>query len=165
MPVLLSNKTIFLRLPEGIIGRTIPIYAVFKRQADNMLLSKDKSQGQYEIKRYEPGKVVVNENTFTKSLIISAEVLLSDWRPQFLAELAVADFEVILSLRPEIILLGTGDSLQFPERTIFQTMMEHNIGFEPMNNSAACRTFNVLMSEGRNAVLALLMGENPEVRT
>lgn len=124
-----------------------------------MLLSRDKSKGQYEIKSYEPGKIIVNDQTYTKSLIITAERLIPDWKPQCFSEVNINDFEIIFSLHPEIIILGTGETMQLPTTSILQKIASQRIGFEAMNNSAACRTFNVLMSEGRNALVALLLND------
>ena len=93
----------------------------------------------------------------TQSIIISGQELISDWEPASLAELTIKHIDIISSLEPELVLLGTGARLQFPANEILTPLHQRGIGIEVMDTAAACRTFNILMSEGRNVVAALLM--------
>jgi uncharacterized protein len=122
-----------------------------------MLISRDKNKGSFEIREYESGRIVINDETYYHSVIVSPTHLIDDWRPQHLDELTVSDFDVIYSLNPEVFLLGTGTALLLPESQLLAGFYKKNIGIEVMNTSAACRTFNVLMSESRNAVAALFL--------
>jgi hypothetical protein len=72
--------------------------------------------------------------------------------PQFLAE----DFAAIAALKPEIVLLGTGEKLRFPNPRIFAPLREAKIGFEVMDTQAACRTYNILLAESRKVAAALV---------
>lgn len=122
-----------------------------------MQLTRDRSEGLYEIKSYEAGKITVNDEIYTRSLIITTTVLIDDWKPQRFSDLLLSDFDQVLSFKPEIIVLGTGEKMLFPAEDIMNSITGEKIGLEVMSTPAACRTFNVLMSEGRNAIAALLL--------
>jgi uncharacterized protein len=103
----------------------------------------------------------VGETWYPQSLIISANHLISDWSVQTMKDLVEEDLakkslEPILNLAPEILLIGTGSKQVFlqPQLTVF--FYQKGIGVEVMTTDAACRTFNVLVSEGRNVVAALM---------
>ena len=98
----------------------------------------------------------VGDQHFTRSLLISPEVLIDDWPPQSLAELGPGHFSAILELEPELVLLGTGAKQAFLRPEQLATFYRRQIGIELMSTEAACRTFNVLVGEGRKAVAALL---------
>ena len=66
-------------------------------------------------------------------------------------------FEQVLALRPELVILGSGPLLRFVPAQLLRPLIERRIGVETMDTPAACRTFNVLVSEGRAVVAALLL--------
>ena len=94
-----------------------------------------------------------------RSLILTPQQLIEDWAPQQIAELTADHWQAVLGLQPEVILLGTGKRLTFPPMAILSPCHQAGIGIEVMDTSAACRTFNILASEGRNVVAALMMIE------
>jgi uncharacterized protein len=102
----------------------------------------------------EPGLCVLK-----RSFIISPNQLLTDWAPQTLEELEQQHIALTLEIKPELVILGVGPRLQFPNPVIFSPLMENGIGYEVMEIGAACRTYNVLATEGRQVVTALLIGE------
>jgi len=91
------------------------------------------------------------------SLILTNDQLINDWAPACFAELQTDHMAPILALEPELVILGTGATHQFPAPEIVQALYQANIGFEIMDTAAACRTFNILVSEGRHVVVALMM--------
>jgi uncharacterized protein len=95
---------------------------------------------------------------YSGPIILSATRIVEDWTASEAIDLAECDLEKILDLDPEIVLLGTGASQVFlpPERMMY--FYSRNVGVEVMNTEAACRTFNVLVSESRKVVAALLPG-------
>lgn len=109
------------------------------------------------MRSYAPGEVRVGDAVLQRSCLISAERLIDDWRPQTLDELTEADLEAIFGLQPEIVVLGCGPQQRFPDPRLTAAIMARGIGCEVMNTGAACRTYNVLVSEGRRAVAALLL--------
>jgi uncharacterized protein len=74
-----------------------------------------------------------------------------------LRHLSVADIELLASLDAEIILLGTGDRLRFPSPDLLRPLVRAQKGLEVMDLPAACRTYNVLMGEGRKVAVGLLL--------
>jgi uncharacterized protein len=59
----------------------------------------------------------------------------------------------------EVVLLGTGRQQRFPSMQLMAALSRKGIGLEPMDTAAACRTYNVLMSEDRRVAAALLLIE------
>lgn len=121
-----------------------------------MIISQDHNHGEYEVHSYEPGQLKINDTVYNHSVIISPKELL-DWPPQQFKELQAQNFEVILALKPEVVLIGTGEHLSFPDQVLLSIFYKAEIGVEVMTTLAACRTFNVLMSESRNVVAGLLI--------
>ena len=122
-----------------------------------MSLTLDENHAAYQIKSYQPGIILVNDITLTKSLIISPQKILPDWEPQSLEALTAEHLQIILSLQPAILLLGTGAKLVFPALAIYGDLINHGIGVEIMDTHAASRTFNALVAEDRNVVAALIL--------
>ena len=123
---------------------------------------------------YEPGliRVRLGQNSAEKpdpaapgmleqrrSLILTPQQLVDDWAPQQISELVPDHWQLVLDFQPEVILLGTGRRLTFPPVATLQPCHQAGIGIEVMDTSAACRTFNILASEGRHVVAALMMIE------
>lgn len=121
-----------------------------------MLVSQDHNHGDYEIQSYETGKLKINSNYYDHSVIVSSHELLQ-WAPQNFDELKANSFEQILSLKPAVVLLGTGEKMVLPDPKLLAAFYQAQIGVEVMPTLAACRTFNVLMSESRKVVAALLI--------
>jgi len=112
------------------------------------------------IRTYTPGLISVNQDSYTRSLIVLPGQIVSDWPPQNFAELTAAHIGILVSLRPELLILGTGRRQRFPPAAVLAPLATAGIGWEVMDTGAACRTYNILMSEGRNVAAALLMIEN-----
>lgn len=110
----------------------------------------------YRIRGYEPGRIFVDEQAIETSIIVAGSVLRQDWPPRTFDELEPSHLEPILELDPEIVLLGTGERQHFPHRAFMRVMLEKGIGLEVMDTASACRTYHVLMAEGRMVVAALL---------
>lgn len=103
----------------------------------------------------EQGIHVVND-VYPSAIILSAREVVADWPVSSVEDLKIEHLEKILELAPEVVLIGTGKQQVFlpPERMMF--FYERNVGIEVMATAAACRTFNVLVSESRNVVAALI---------
>jgi uncharacterized protein len=111
------------------------------------------------IRTYAPGRVVVNETAYGASLIVKPDEVIADWPPQTFAHLAESHFQILAELRMEVVLIGTGASLRFPRSDLLRPLIAAGCGFEIMDTGAACRTYNILMGEGRRVAAALLMIE------
>lgn len=111
----------------------------------------------YRIDAYQSGLISINGDHYTSSLIISPGKVIPDWPPSAFTDLASQHIEQIIQLNPEIIILGTGQQLYFPAPELIAGIFELGIGFEVMDTGAACRCYNLLVSEKRNVAAALIM--------
>lgn len=122
-----------------------------------MQFSLDSNTSTYQIRAYSPGKIKINDQEISHSLVIMSEHLLSPWEPASLRELKIEHvITIIENYHPDIILLGTGPSLIFPAADFIHYFAQHRIALEIMDTGAACRTYNVLSAEGRIVAAALL---------
>lgn len=117
----------------------------------------DNAGGGYIIQRYEAGQIVIDQAVYEESLILLPNRVITDWSPSAVPELKAEDFSRLADLEPEIVILGTGARQQFPHPSLTQPLMEKRIGLEVMDTPAACRTYNILMAEGRRVAAALFM--------
>ena len=115
------------------------------------------SHQEYLIRAYSASEIVINEITYYRSLILAPDRVVPDWAPQSHEALSVTDWEPLLVLQPEVILLGTGTGLHFPSATQLLPLIQAGIGYEVMGTAAACRTYNILMGEGRRVVAGLII--------
>ena len=122
-----------------------------------MKFSLDRPAGTYLIGSYAPGEVRIGERSLRQSLIVTAASLVEDWRPRTMDDLQPIDLEPILALRPAVLLFGSGPRQQFPERAVLASLYAARVGFEIMDSGAACRTYNVLVAEGREVAAALML--------
>jgi uncharacterized protein len=122
-----------------------------------MRLTDDRTAGAFVVRSYAPGEVRVGDAVLHRSCLISAEQLVEDWRPQTLEELTEADLAAVFALQPEIVVLGSGTRQKFPDAKLLAAILARGIGCEVMDTGAACRTYNVLVSELRRAVAALFL--------
>ncbi len=120
-------------------------------------LTLDDNQSAYQIRAYKPGFIMVNDVTYTQSLIVSPTHIITDWNPQVMTELSKEDLQKILPLQPTLLIIGTGETLSFPPVELYGELINQGIGVEIMDTSAACRTYNVLTAENRNVVAALII--------
>jgi len=109
------------------------------------------------IRAYGPGSVTINQAVYRESLVVTPERIVTEWPPRVFAELTAAHFDTVRALNPEVVLLGTGSRSEFPAAELTRGLAQAGIGFEVMDTAAACRTYNVLMNEGRRVAAALLM--------
>ena len=126
-----------------------------------MKLQADRIEGQNAIARHGPGGVVVNGGEHRRSVIVpwAGEVL--PWQVDAFDALTEAHFARLAALAPELVIFGSGSRLRFVRPALLRPLMERRIGIETMDTAAACRTYNVLIAEGR-AVLAALLFETAQ---
>lgn len=120
-----------------------------------IVLSDDNSG--YTIKSYSEGKIVISGQVYTQNLILLPDQIISDWEPESFQALSEKDFYALVDLKPDLVLLGTGEQQQFPSPSLYMPLMKAGIGLETMNTAAACRTYNILMGEGRRVAAALFL--------
>ena len=126
-----------------------------------MKLSPSDSTAKYRIQTYSDNAISLNNVSYTQSLIITPQQIISPWEINHFQKLSLQNFIDVAPLDGEIWLLGTGLKHHFPDPRIVQFANKHRIGLETMTTPAACRTFNLLLSEDRQ-VSAFLIIENEQ---
>ena len=105
---------------------------------------------------YGEGYVLVNGARHEENLIVLPDRLLP-WRAAGFESLSAEDFGELASLGLEVVLLGTGAKLRFPSSQVTRPLIDAKVGLEVMDAQAACRTYNILVSEERRVAAALLL--------
>jgi len=105
---------------------------------------------------YGENFVAVNQEKHARNLIVLPESIIFEWWTQTPATLAASDMQKLLELGAEIVLLGTGNRQRFPAGPLMRSFAPAGIGLEVMDVQAACRTYNILATEGRKVAAALL---------
>ena len=116
----------------------------------------DPNEG-YFITSYDENTIQVNGKNFHSSLIIATTELNTDWSPRSIENLSTDDFTAIIDLKPEVVIIGTGDKLTFPPIETYAELIKLGVGVEFMDTGAACRTYNILTGEGRHVVCGLIL--------
>lgn len=106
---------------------------------------------------YGTGYVAVGQTPHRQSIIVLPDRPVEPWQPRSLDELTLAHFDAVLCHHPEIILLGSGATMRFPSNAIRRALASARVGLEVMDTPAACRTYNILASEGRRVAAALIV--------
>jgi uncharacterized protein len=122
-----------------------------------MKLQVDSFEGRNAVTAYGEGFFEISRTRYETSLVILPDRLLTDWGQAGYDALAVNDIERLCAFRPQVLLLGTGSRQRFPPPSLLRPLIDAGIGHEIMTSPAACRTFNVLMAEGRHVLAALLL--------
>jgi len=140
-----------------------------------MQVNQDFNTGAYTIRSYGAGNIVVIvppdkrppsiipgepppvTRALNRSIIVSPSTLIESWPPQTPEELLSEHFDALAALQPALVLLGTGSKLVFPNPAYTAQLLRRGIGVEVMNTAAACRTYNFLVSDGRDVAVALMM--------
>lgn len=120
-----------------------------------MKLHLTQAEGKHLIMGYGPGWVQVNQDRHTSAFLMTPEHL-QRWPLDSLAILAPENFQAVVALAPEVFILGTGMRQKFPSVASLKLLIEAGIGYEIMDTPAACRTYNILMSEGRNVAIGII---------
>jgi uncharacterized protein len=123
-----------------------------------MPLAEDFITARYSIQAYDSGQITVNETTYRSSLILSPDKIISPWPVAILDQLEASHLQSIFELKPDVVLLGTGERQVFPDVSILGAFAQNGLGVEVMNTGALCRTFNILAAEDRNVVAAVILG-------
>ena len=124
-----------------------------------MKLHQDSNDKFNVVTGYGDDHVMVNKVRHDGNLIVTADGIHTGWAPAVggdLAALTADDLAAVAELRPEILIVGTGRRQRFPSPALLRPLIEARIGFEFMDLPAACRTYNILVSEGRSVAVALL---------
>jgi uncharacterized protein len=116
-----------------------------------------RAEGRNLFTGYGEGYVSVNDRRYEGNLVVAPDHDVSIWNVESFDALTPAHFAALLELKPEIVILGTGERLRFPRPEVTRALAEAAVGFEAMDTRAACRTYNILMGEGRAVVAAIFV--------
>ncbi|HET8868881.1 MAG TPA: Mth938-like domain-containing protein [Aquabacterium sp.] len=122
-----------------------------------MKLHADRAEGFNVIHAYTRTSVSVNGQTYTHSILVPPTGSVLEWPVGSLAELTDTHFLQIAQMQPEVVIFGSGATLRFPPPAVLRPLMAARIGIESMDTAAACRTYNILVAEGRRVMAALLV--------
>lgn len=123
-----------------------------------MKLHADRLDGVNAISGYTPDSVTINGSVWRSSVIVPHRGTVSAWDCPDVQALQAGHFEAVAALDPELVVFGSGAVLRFPPPAALQALMQRRIGVETMDTRAACRTYNILVGEGRRVVAALCLG-------
>ena len=122
-----------------------------------MPLAEDIITSRYSIQGYDTDQITVNERTYTQSLILSPNQMITPWPVDSVTALKTQHLHAIFEMHPDVILLGTGEKQIFPDINILGYFASRGFGVEVMNTGALCRTFNILVAEDRHVVAAIIL--------
>ena len=122
-----------------------------------MNFSQDTDEIATSIHSYQEDYLVINAFKFNCHCQLHHGGFVEEWKPENPDQLTQDDFKKILECKPDVVILGTGKNIKFPANELRQHFSQQNIGLEVMDTGAACRTYNVLLSEGRNVAAAILL--------
>ena len=122
-----------------------------------MKFEREQPGGKNAFTGYGDGYVEVNGRRHQQSLVVGGERIVVDWPVTSVEGLGADHMAALVELKPEIVLLGTGARFQLPPPALLAPLYKAGIGVEAMDTPAACRTYNILLAEGRNVVAALIV--------
>lgn len=103
-------------------------------------------------------EIHIGDEVYRHSITLTADSGIGAWGEKPIADLRADDFDALLELKPELIVLGTGSNSIFAPRELVFALARRGIGLEVMATAAAARTFNVLAGEGRSVAAVLYLG-------
>jgi uncharacterized protein len=127
-----------------------------------MKLHPTSTQQYQTVTAYDDTGVEINARRYTYSLLVLPEAAPVAWPVTSFDALTAAHFEQIGSTDPDVVILGTGQRQRFVHPKLTTSLTDRRIGVEAMDSQAACRTYNILMAEGRKVALALIIEEPPK---
>ena len=122
-----------------------------------MKFERDSPEGRNTFTGYGPGYVEVNRKRYASSLVVSGDRVIVDWPAASVEAITADHLAAIVELKPEIAIIGSGATFRFPDPARLAPLHQARIGVEVMDTQAACRTYNILLGEGRNVVAAVIV--------
>jgi uncharacterized protein len=122
-----------------------------------MKIAEAGGTGGYLIRSYAPGRVLIGGTAYEEGLIVSPDRIITGWGPQRPADLEPVHVAALTELEPQVIVIGTGVRQLLPEPRVWVPALSLGIGVEIMDTGAACRTYNILLAEGRKVAAGLIM--------
>ena len=127
-----------------------------------MKLHLAQNAGLLTFSSHGPGYVSVNGTRYEGSVLVCGRDIVTDWAPNGFDGLDAAQFERLGNMGAEIVLFGSGDRQRFPRPELLKALIEKGIGLEVMDTNAACRTYNILVAEGRHVACGVIVEPSPQ---
>jgi uncharacterized protein len=109
------------------------------------------------VRHVEPGKIKIGNEELIDNVVLFRDEIRRDWQPADIDNPTSQDLAELIREKPEVIIFGTGWQARLPPRELVFALARRGIGFEMMDTPAACRTFNVLVSEDRDVAAVLIL--------
>lgn len=122
-----------------------------------MKFQPDHLDGVNAISKLEAGRIWVHATAFEASVLVPWRGEVQPWPVQQLEGLQAPHFEAMAAFAPELVIFGSGARHRFVSPALYRSLIERRIGIETMDTAAACRTFNVLVNEGRKVLGAFVL--------
>jgi uncharacterized protein len=122
-----------------------------------MKLHLEQNQGQQLFTGYGADYVAINNVRYQRNVVVSPQSV-RDWPVGNFDDITTADFAFVAELSAEIVIFGTGAKQRFPRPELTRALAVLGAGLEIMDSKAACRTYNILASDGRKVAAAILLG-------
>lgn len=107
---------------------------------------------------YGEGHVIINSTRYDQGLFLSgSQIQIAPWAGLGFDALTESHFRWIATHPVEIVLFGSGHTLRFPHPSLTRALVEARIGLEVMDIGAMCRTYNILVGEGRSVGAGVLI--------
>ncbi|EIM01945.1 MULTISPECIES: Mth938-like domain-containing protein [Rhodanobacter] len=122
-----------------------------------MDLSLERPEGYIYVRRVGARGITLIDREITRSFLLAPDRAVEDWPVTAVEALDAGHVEAVLALRPELVVLGTGERQAFPAAAFMAGFLRKGIGIEVMDNAAAARTYNLLAGEGRRVIAAFIL--------
>jgi uncharacterized protein len=109
------------------------------------------------VRRVGAQSITLLDRELSKSFLLAPDRAVENWDVSDAAQLDAENVPTLLALKPELVILGTGERQHFPAAAFMAGFLRENIGIEVMDNAAAARTYNLLAGEGRQVVAAFIL--------
>ena len=109
------------------------------------------------IHQVDEGVIRIGDEKIRENIVLFRDTIERGWMVDDVSKLVESDFATLIEKSPEIVIFGTGWTPKLPPRDLVFALARRGIGFETMDTPAACRTFNVLISEDRDVAAVLLI--------
>lgn len=124
-----------------------------------MKFTLDNPDSELVFSNYSDHSVTINKEELTESLIVFPDMLHKKWAARSVSDLTMQHFDLLVQRRPDIIILGTGNQQKFPTIEMRRQLAASQLQLDVMDIAAACRTYNLLVSEDRDVAAAIILGE------
>jgi len=114
-------------------------------------------EGLKVIDSYGPGRFRISTVTYHGPLLVFPNRVV-EWSLTHPDDLTVDALSEVMAADPavEVLLFGCGPRMTLVKPSLRQAIRDQGIAMDPMDTGAACRTYNILLAEGRRVAAALI---------